>query len=215
MPYRGIIRGRIGVAAAVSLLLMCCVAAPAKDKKKVILPTDVLEARTVLVLVDPDAGMSVDAPMANRTAQEDVEKALMKWGRFEMATDVSTADLVITVRKGSGKIAQPTIGGLPNNSRPVIFEPTDTGARAGGSIGNPPMAGDPTGSRVPQPEPQVEVGSRDDMFVVYRGKRDDALDAPPVWRYNEKNGLQSPGVPAVDAFRKTVAEAEKQLAKQP
>ena len=101
--------------------------AAGKDKKKIILPKDVLEARTVLVVIDPDAGIAVDAPNANRTAQEDVEKALMSWGRFTLATDVSTADLIISVRRGNGKTAQPTIGGVPTNNRPVIFEPTDSG----------------------------------------------------------------------------------------
>jgi hypothetical protein len=53
------------------------------------------------------------------------------------------------------------------------------------------------------------------MFVVYRGKRDDALDSPAVWRYSAKDALRSPGVPAVDAFRKLIAEAEKQQAATP
>ena len=65
-----------------ALLLACGLAAAGKNKKKVLLPDDVLEASTVLVVVDPDAGMSLDAPNANRTAQEDVERALMNWGRF-------------------------------------------------------------------------------------------------------------------------------------
>ena len=65
-------------------------------------------------------GTSTTAPMPNKTAQEDVEKALMKWGRFTPVLDTQTADLLITVRKGSGKIVQPTIGGLPTNDRPVI-----------------------------------------------------------------------------------------------
>src|SRR3569833_318668 len=94
--------------AASLALVICCVVAAGKDKKKILLPADVLQARTVLVVIDPDAGISPTAPYANRTAQEDVEKALMKWGRFELATDLSSADLVITVRKGSGKIAEPT-----------------------------------------------------------------------------------------------------------
>jgi len=115
-----------------------------KDKKKVLLPADVLEATTVLVVVDPEAGVAIDAPNANRTAQEDVEKAIMNWGRFSLAMDVSTADLVISVRKGNGKIAQPTVGGVPINNRPVILEPTDSGGRVGGHSGNPPQAGDPT-----------------------------------------------------------------------
>ena len=197
------------------LLAMSCVVAAGKDKKKALLPVDVLQARTVIVLVDPDAGMAVDAPNANRTAQEDVEKALMKWGRFEIAENVSSADLVITVRKGTGKIAQPTIGGLPTNSRPVVLEPTDSAGRASaGTI--PPMGGtSPAGAQRPEPAPQVEVGAANDMFMVYRGKRDDALDAPAVWRYSEKGALNSPGVPAVDAFRKLIAEAEKQQASNP
>src|SRR5579863_678384 len=90
-------------------LLACFLVAGGKDKKKIVLPADVLEARMILVVVDPDAGIAIDAPNANRTAQEDVEKALMNWGRFELAMDASNADLIISVRKGNGKMAQPTI----------------------------------------------------------------------------------------------------------
>lgn len=93
MRYRAVLAASLG-------LVACCSIAAAKDKKKILLPVDVLQARTVLVLIDPDAGVSPEAPLANRTAQEDVEKALMKWGRFELVTDVANADLVITVRKG-------------------------------------------------------------------------------------------------------------------
>jgi hypothetical protein len=53
------------------------------------------------------------------------------------------------------------------------------------------------------------------MFVVYRGNRSDALHFPAVWRYSAKDALRSPGVPAVDAFRKLIAEAEKQQAATP
>lgn len=198
------------------VLVMCSVLAAGKGKKKkILLPADVLQARTVLVVIDPDAGVSPDAPNANRAAQEDVEKALTKWGRFELAIDVSTADLVVTVRKGNGKIAQTTIGGLPANSRPVILEPTDSGGRAGGGT-VPPLGGNsPAGAQRPEPSPQVEVGAAEDVFVVYRGKRDDPLDAPSVWRYSAKDALSSPGVPAVDVFRKLIADAEKQQAPNP
>jgi len=200
---------------AFSLLLVCCLVAAGKDKKKSLLPTDILEARTVLVVVDPDAGVAIEAPNSNRTAQEDVEKALMNWGRFTLATDVSTADLIISVRRGNGKVVQPTIGGVPVNNRPVIFEPTDSGVGIGGHRGNPPQAGDPTTAQPQSPHPQVEVAQAQDMFVVYRGKRDNALDSPAVWRYSAKDALSSPGVPAVDAFRKLIAEAEKQQAARP
>ena len=195
--------------------LACCLAAAGKDKNKVLLPDNVLMAQTVLVVVDPDAGTAIDSPMANRTAHEDVEKALMNWGRFRMAMDASDADLIITVRKGNGKTVRPTVGGIPINNRPVIFEPTDSGGRIGIHTGTPPDAGDGASSQPQSPGPQVEAGAAQDMFAVYRGKGDNALDAPAVWRYNEKDGLRSPGVPAVDAFRKVIVEAEKQKAARP
>jgi hypothetical protein len=200
---------------ALSLLLTCCLFAAGKDKKKVILPKDVLDAGTVLVVVDPDAGIAVEAPNANRTAQQDVEKALMNWGRFTLASDVSTADLIISVRKGNGKVAQPTIGGVPANNRPVIFEPSDSGGTFGGHRGNPTQAGDPTGAQPQNPHPQVEIAPVQDMFAVYRGRRDNALDAPAVWRYNAKDALRSPDVPAVDVFRNLIKEAEKQQSSTP
>jgi hypothetical protein len=194
---------------------MCCLAAAAKDKKKILLPDDILEARTVLVVVDRDAGVAVDDPLANRKAQENVEKALMNWGRFSLVLEASNADLVISVRKENGKAVQPTVGGVPTNDRPVIFEPTDSGGRVGIHTGNPPGADDPTNSQPRSPNKQIEAGPTQDMFVVYRGRRGDALDSPAVWRYMAKDALRSPDVPAVDAFRKLIAEAEKQRAARP
>jgi hypothetical protein len=59
------------------------------------------------------------------------------------------------------------------------------------------------------------------MFVVYRGTGGSTdpnwspLDASPVWRYSSKDALASPSVPAVEVFRKLIAESEKQLASHP
>jgi hypothetical protein len=204
---------------AVATLLLSCLAASAKDKKKNLLPADVLQAQTVLVVIDPNAGMSVEDPNANRIAREDVEKALMKWGRFSLAMEGSTADLIITVRKGTGKTVEPTIGGVPANNRPVVFQPTDSGARVGARQGTSGNAGDPSNPQSSTPSPQLEIGQNQDMFVVYRGNKADPysapLDSPPVWRYTATDALQSPGVPAVEVFRQLVAESEKQLAKGP
>jgi hypothetical protein len=209
MRYRRVLTGSL-------VLVMCCVLAAGKDKKKkILLPADVLQAKTVLVLIDPDAGVSPEDPNANQVAREDVERALMKWGRFELATDVSTADLVISVRKGNGRVAQTTIGGLGTNNRPVVADSTDSEARIGANRGSPAPAGDPTGAEIPRPSPQTEVGAAQDVFAVYRGKRHGALDAPAIWRYSEKDALRSPAVPAVDAFRKLIADAEKQQASKP
>lgn len=203
---------------AVLFLLVCSLAASAptasaKDKKKLVLPADVLQARTVLVVVDPEAGIVAEAPMANPTARDDVEKALMRWGRFTLVQNGTDADLIITVHKGNGKIAQQTIGGVPMNRRPVTLQPTDSGAQNAG----PTIAGDPSNQPWPSqgPHPQEEIGPTQDMFVVYRGGRDNPLDSPPVWRYSAKDALHSPDVPAVEEFQKLIAEAEKQQAAKP
>ena len=200
---------------AFSLLLVCCVAAFGKDKKKAVLPADVVQARTVLVLIDPQAGMAVEAPNANQNARDAVERALMDWGRFELSMEVSSADLVIVVRKGNGKMVEPTIGGIPNNQRTGIYQPSDTGGRIGASHGAPPMTGDPAQTAGMGPSPQIEAGPTEDMFEVYRGKREEPLDSPPVWRYTAKDALNAPSVPAVSEFRKAIVEAEKQQANKP
>ena len=185
--------------------------APAKDKKE-ILPDYVLNARTVLVVIDPDAGVSASNPNENRTAQEDVEKALMNWGRFKPVLSAIDADLVIAVRRGHGKAVNNTIGGVPNN-RPVIMQPTDSGIRLGGQHGTPPAV---TADSPPPsgPHPQTEIGPTEDTFVVYRGKIDHPLDNAPVWRYTAKDALNSPSVPAVAQFQKAIDQTEKELAQK-
>jgi hypothetical protein len=208
-------------------VLVFSLSAVAKDKKKIALPADVLQARTVLVIVDPNAGVDVADPNANRLARVDVEQALDKWGRFAPVQDGFSADLIIMVRKGNGRMVQPTIGGTPVNGPPPVgvgstTTPTETTTRAGGRWGNSGIPNDPSnaGNQPANPSPQIEAGPTQDMFVVYRsGLKDDPnwspLDAPAVWRYSAKNALEAPSVPAVEAFRKAIAESEKQLAANP
>jgi hypothetical protein len=216
MPFRKLL--------ALTPIILCCALAPAKDKKKAILPVDVLSARTVLVIVDPTAGMDAADPNANRLARTDVENALAMWGRFRLVQEGTTADLIIMVRKGNGKVIQPTIGGTPANGTPPIdvgstTSPTQTTTRAGGHWGTIPNDPSNAGTQPSTPHPQVEAGSSQDMFAVYRGNKDEPdwnpLDAPAVWRYSGKDALASPSVPAVDVFRKLIAESEKQLASNP
>jgi hypothetical protein len=203
----------------VSLLVLWCLVGTAKDKKKNLLPADIVEARTVLVMVDPNAGMVAENPDANRMAREDVEKALMRWGRYSLVTEPWNADLVITVKKGSGKVAQPTIGGVPMNNDPVVMEPGDSGGRIGGRQGNPQVLGGPANPQTGGPRPQVEMGESQDMFVVYRGNKENPsgspFEAPAVWRYSATDALASPEVPAVDLFRDVISKSEKALNKTP
>jgi hypothetical protein len=195
-----------------AVLILSCQFVVAKGKKKILLPTDVLQAHTAWVIIDPYAGLDVTDPNANNIARANVESALARWGRLSPVTDPAMADLVIVVRKGNGKMAQPTIAGAPANTPPpVIGQRTDSGIGAAGRTGTVYEPSDP--------HPQMEVGNTQDMFVVYRGNRNvddrNPLDSPPVWRYSASDALESPGVPAVDAFRKVIAEAEKQLATTP
>jgi hypothetical protein len=74
-------RGRYIAVVAAGVLLASF--AFAKEKPKSTLPTYVLQARTVSVIIDPDAGVSLDDPRANEVAQRDVETALLNWRRFQ------------------------------------------------------------------------------------------------------------------------------------
>ena len=190
-----------------------------KDKKNRVLPAYVLQARTVLVVVDPEVGAAVTDPNGNQIAQQDVETAITKWGRFTPVMSDQTADLVIAVRKGYGKAVMPTVNGGGVNNRPIILEPGNGGdVRIGGQRGRPPDLTDPGIGGGPGNggvHPGMQVGSSEDMFEVYRGGVDYPLDSAPVWRYSAKNALRAPNVPAVAEFRKAIDEAEKQQKGKP
>jgi hypothetical protein len=200
-----------------SFVLAFCLLTTAGAKKKDEVPAYVLKAHTVVVLIDPDAGVSVTSPQANKKAQDDVEHALMKWGRFKFVMDPQSADLVIVIRKGSGKMVEPTIGGMPTNDRPVIVQQTDSSIRIGGQQGRAPGAPQQPMPQETRPTPQVEAASPDDMFSVYSGQGDNTSfsSRPVVWRYSNKNALRSPDVPAVEEFRKAIEATEKQQKSKP
>jgi hypothetical protein len=187
----------------------------AKNKKKQVLPDYVLKAETVLVMIYPDAGEPVNNPTANRTAQENVEKALTKWGRFRLVMDAQTADLIVAVR--TGHASGPTIRNSPIDNRPVIVQPGDGNIRVGGQQGGPSDVNDPTlgGSADRGPGISNEIGPSEDTFAVYRGGIQDPLDLPAVWRYVAKGALNTPQVPAVEQFQKALTEAEKQHLQKP
>jgi hypothetical protein len=180
-----------------------------------VLPAYVLNAQTVLVVINPEAGEPLTDPTANRRAREDVERALMKWGRFHLVMESQTADLVLAVRKGTGRAVTPTISGGPLDDRPVIFQPSPGDIRIGGQQGRPPDLSQPgMGPQNAGPRLSTEVGPSVDTLEVYRGGVEYPLDSSPLWRYIAKDGLRPPQVPAIDQFRKAIDETEKTVAQK-
>ncbi|MGH9528818.1 MAG: hypothetical protein ACRD2S_02755 [Terriglobales bacterium] len=184
----------------------------AKNKKKQLLPDEVLVARTVIVVISPDTGEPVTHPTANRTAQEVVERALMKWGRFQLVNS-EPADLIIAVRKGNQ--GGPVISNSPADTGPVIYQPNNDGSRVGLPRGRPPDVTNPNPSASRGPQIGNEAGSSEDTFEVYRGGFEHPLDMPPVWRYMGENALDGPQVTAVEQFRKAIDKSEKQRQQKP
>jgi hypothetical protein len=193
--------------------------ASAKKKEKAYLPDYVWKAQRVLVVILPDSGESVDAPNANRKTQEEVEKAFMKWGRYRLVQEASQADLVVGVRKGTGKIANQTVSGGPVDSRPATIETTDNQVRIGVQQGHPTdvtQDGTPPGMNGPNDRAHtgMQVGAEDDVFKVFQGGVPYPVDNAPVWNYVSKDGLKPPGMAAVEQFRKAVEESEKAAAQK-
>jgi hypothetical protein len=196
------------------LLLVGLLAAPAtaKNKKTPTLPEYVLRARTALVVIDPDAGEPLDHPRANEEARDNVEKALMQWGRYDLVPDgqIQEPDLIFVVRAGTGKLVAPAIKGGPIDNRPGVIQSGGDTTRVGGQRGQQPPLNDPD-MNPPNQGPHVsnEAGAADDSFAVYRGNLAHPLDSSPIWRYIAKDCLQPPTVAAVDEFRKAVVASEK------
>ena len=194
-------------------LVILAVVPFAAAKNKQVLPNYVLQAETVAVVIQPGAGEPIANPTANRTAEENVEKALSQWGRYRLVMDAQFADLVIAVRKGHGGGA--TIANSPTDNRPVIIQSGGGTTRVGVQQGRPsdltsPLPGEPAG-----PRPANEIGSTEDSFEVYRGKVQYPLDAAPLWRYMAKDALDAPQMRAVEEFRKAITESEKAQKQKP
>ena len=181
-----------------------------------LMPPYVLAARTVAVVIDTEAGMSLRDPNANQTARKDVETALLNWGRFETVMDPRRADLIILIRKGTKVPADVTVVDPRQNRRGGVIEPTDDGISVGVQRGpsGPRSSTQPPPEGPPQIRPETQAGTPGDVFQVFNGKMDDPLNSPPGWQYVKKDGLHSHDVPAVAAFRKAIADAERAQQKQ-
>ena len=191
--------------------------AKSKDKKKSLLSDDVLQARDVLVTIDPEDGISLDHPNDNPMARQDVENALMTWGHFNLVMDAGSADLIFVVHRGTGKTVAPVVRGGPADDRPVIAESTSDAdgesTRIGVQHGNRRTGLDDPDANT-GPHVGESIGALQDMLTVFRGRqqldsqRGDPLGEAPLWRFRSKDALHSPDVPAVNEFRKAFEEAE-------
>jgi hypothetical protein len=197
------------VSVLVAVVLIAVSLGFAKDKTKATLPAYVLRAQTVTIMVDPDAGISVDNPLADQTAQKDVETAMLRWGRLNPVLSPQLADLIIVVRKGNGRVVDQTIPDPRQNNRPGSITQADNGISIGAQHGGAQQ--NPSASPTPAPS-QTEIGTMYDSFAVYEGHVANPLDNPPAWRYVAMEALHSHDVPAVGEFRKAIAEAEKAAA---
>jgi hypothetical protein len=108
---------------------------------------------------------------------------------------------------------------LPTNDRPVTVQQTDRSIRIGGQQGRAPGAPPQTDPQDTRPSQQTEVSrSNQDTFSVYAGGAGGTAnlsERPAVCRYEAKDALHSPNVPAVEEFRKAVEDAEKQQKSKP
>jgi hypothetical protein len=180
----------------------------AKDKNKTTLPAYVLHAQTVAVIIDPNAQFSVDDPHANLMAQKDVEAALLKWGRFQPVSDPQGADLLVVVRKGNGRMMD-DMSPDPRQNNGGLGQSGGIGGQHGAQ---PNLPSEGPGQQ--PPGSTTGFGYTQDFFAIFKGG-DDPRTATPVWKYFGQDGLNPAGVPAVTAFKKAVAAADKAAAEKP
>ena len=176
---------------ALFLLSLLATCGFAKDKTKNILPAYVLQAKTVAVVIDPNAGISIDDPRANDVAQKDVEAAFLKWGRFEPVSDPKTADLIVVVRKGNGRSVDDTILD-PRQSNGI--DPANRGGSAGPSRGAQSAIPGQPGLESSRQTPQSGIADPGDLFSVFKGGQN-TLYATLVWSYAGRDGLNPQTVP--------------------
>jgi hypothetical protein len=200
--------------AGIVVLASCVVA---KKKEKQVLPDAVLRAQTVFVVIQPDAKEPLTEPNANLKAQKAVEEPLMKWGKFRLALDTTTADIVISVQKGTGKATSPTISGGPVDSRPVDVEGDASQIRIIGQKGHPDTTSISTNDPNPNARAQTGTqagGSEDVLRPFIGGAVEYPLDYAPVWMYSRKDALKGPEIAAVAELKKVFEESERVAAER-
>jgi hypothetical protein len=198
---------------SVAFFALAASIAIAKDKKKSSpVPTYILNAHTAAVVIEPGSSEPLTNPGLNRNAADEVERALSKWGRLRPTLDPYNADLVIVIHKANNG-AGPVIRGGPLDQRPVILQPSDPGVRIGTQTGRLP--GTYPTDTVDTPRIGTGAAYGDDLFEVHQGNQHDPIESPILWRYSGRDGLKSPRLPAVEAFRAAIEEAEEQAKAKP
>jgi hypothetical protein len=138
-------------------------------------------------------------------AQKDVEAALLKWGRFDLVPDPKTADLIVMVRKGNGRLMDEALPDIRQNSG---INPDNRGGPMGPPRGSQPDQSLNPGLGSSRQSPQAGMGDAGDLLSVFKGGQN-TLYATPVWTYAGRDGLSPQTVSAVTAFKKAVAVADK------
>jgi len=181
------------------LLLPLLVVGGIEAKEKHVLPDVVLEARTVMIVIIPDAREKPPNPKSEQALRDDVERALERWGRF-LSKSTGKVDLVIVARQGHVEAPKVT---FPANDPKSPLHPNSGSPQL--DPNTPGLAGDRAGAQRTVDELRLE----EDSFEVYQGGVDRPLDATPVWQYKAKLALTGPKVMAVEHLRKAIEESEK------
>ena len=133
----------------------------------------------------------------------------MKWGRFQPVSDKETADLIIVLRKGDERLTDVAVPD-PRQTNGGI-SPIDRGGSIGPQGGGP-RSNLPTepgvGPSQHDPRPPTEILDAEDYFAVFKGG-ENPRNATPAWKFVGRDGLNPQTVPAVAAFKKALAVAEK------
>jgi hypothetical protein len=156
------------------VLVPALVAVHAKPKRPDTLPAVFQNAKYVYVQAVDGDQFDPRLNPDDRQAIANVQSALSDWKRYALVIRRDQADLIIVVRKG--RLAEGRVGvgvgtrtqGTPN-SRPGGQVPGAGGTDVGVGIGG-------------------EVGSPDDLFVVYESSPNDALGIQ-LWMRMQADGL--------------------------
>lgn len=153
---------------------------PAVAGKKAPLPALVVNARYVYVTGYNGSEYSTRSFPDDRRAITDIQDGLKKWKKYIVVYKQEDADLILLVRKGR-------VAGI----RPHVT----------------------IGGRIPEQErpglgTDADVGPAEDMLAVYDA-RSGALDSAPLWRQLAPGGLNEPGLPLLERFKKDVDASAK------